>query len=78
MSEQLKIKAMRAAGVGCVLMLMIIALVVFMLPAGILIDYLTLAGSWVGGGTTFGILMLAALPPLTGAIFYYFWKWVLK
>lgn len=72
MSEQLKIKAMRAAGVGCVLMLMIIALVVFMLPTGILIDYLTLAGSWVGGGTTFGILMLAALPPLTGAIFYYF------
>ncbi|AWW52779.1 hypothetical protein Pmu3358_10195 [Pasteurella multocida] len=66
MSEQLKIKAMRAAGVGCVLMLMIIALVVFMLPTGILIDYLTLAGSWVGGGTTFGILMLAALPPLTG------------
>lgn len=45
MSEQLKIKAMRAAGVGCVLMLMIIALVVFMLPTGILIDYLTLAGS---------------------------------
>lgn len=78
MREQLKIKAMRAAGVGCVLMLIVIALLVFMLPTGILIDYLTLAGTWVGGGTTFGILMLAALPPLTGAIFYYFWKWVLK
>ncbi|XWY19436.1 hypothetical protein ACNGTO_10745 [Bisgaard Taxon 45] len=78
MNEQVKIQAMRAAGVGCVLMLILIALLVFMLPTGALIDYLTLAGIWVGGGTTFGILMLAALPPLTGAIFYYFWKWVLK
>ncbi|MGC6376703.1 hypothetical protein ACNO7L_02655 [Bisgaard Taxon 45] len=78
MNEQVKIQAMRAAGVGCVLMLILIALLVFMSPTGALIDYLTLAGTWVGGGTTFGILMLAALPPLTGAIFYYFWKWVLK
>lgn len=78
MSDQLKIKAMRAAGVGCVLMLIAIAIFVFMLPTEELIDYLTLAGGLVGGGTTFGILMLAALPALMGVIFYYFWKWVLK
>lgn len=78
MSEPLNIKAMHAAGLGCVLMLILIALLVFCLPTGVLIDYLTLAGAWFGGGTTFGILMLAALPPLMGAIFYYFWKWVLK
>ncbi|MXN88091.1 hypothetical protein K7G92_002089 [Pasteurella canis] len=76
--EQHKLKAMRAAGVGCVFMLALIAIAIFMMPTEQLIDYLTEAGRFVGGGTTFGILMLAALPPLTGAIFYYFFKWALK
>ncbi|MGC7560840.1 hypothetical protein [Pasteurella sp. PK-2025] len=78
MNEQLRTKAMHVGGIGCVLMLIVIAVWVLMLPTEALIDYLTLAGSWVGGGTTFGILMLAALPPLVGCLFYYFWKWVLK
>lgn len=78
MSDQLKIRAIRAASVGCILMLITIAIFVFILPSEELINYLTLAGNSVGGGTTFGILMLAALPPLMGGIFYYFWMWVLK
>ncbi|MFD1805174.1 hypothetical protein ACFSAV_02080 [Pasteurella oralis] len=76
--EQNKLKAIHAAGVGCVLMLVLIAIVVFTMPTELLMDYLTIAGSLVGGGTTFGILMLAVLPPLTGTIFYYLWKWALK
>ncbi|MGY4676466.1 hypothetical protein ACWIT3_01855 [Pasteurella sp. P03HT] len=75
---QHNLNAVRAAAVGCGVTLLLIAITVFMLPTEELIDYLTLAGRLVGGGTTLGILMLATLPPLTGAIFYFIWKWALK
>ena len=47
--DEIKFRAMRAAGIGCFVMLAII-----------------------------GFFMLASLPPFTGFICYYFWKWVLK
>ncbi|MFZ7275413.1 hypothetical protein [Avibacterium avium] len=70
--------AMRAAGIGCVLMLLLIAFALIKLPTAQVMDYLALAGQWVGQGTTIGILMLATLPPLTGLVFYLIWKWLTK
>ncbi|MCW9717452.1 MULTISPECIES: hypothetical protein [unclassified Avibacterium] len=70
--------AMRAAGIGCVLMLLAIAVVLIKLPTAQVMDLLTLAGQWVGQGTTVGIFMLATLPPLTGLVFYFIWKWLTK
>lgn len=73
-----EITAMRVAGIGCVLMLALIGLFVFITPTEQFIDYLTAAGELVGGKTTVGAFMLSALPPLTALIFYYVWKWLNK
>ncbi|MFQ1049782.1 hypothetical protein ACIRXL_06790 [Avibacterium paragallinarum] len=74
--QQSHSSAIRAAGIGCALMLLLIAL--FTLPSSQIVDYLTLAGEWVGQGTTVGIFMLAALPSLTALLFYFIWKWLTK
>ncbi|WP_040977442.1 hypothetical protein [Necropsobacter massiliensis] len=76
--DSIQFRAMRAAGIGCMLMLLMIGIAIFTLPSQTLIDYLTVAGRLVGQSTTVGILILAALPPLTGALCYYVWKWALK
>ncbi len=73
-----EITAMRVAGIGCVLMLILIGIFVFITPTEQFINYLTVAGELVGGKTTVGAFMLAALPPLTALIFYYVWKWLNK
>ena len=73
-----EITAMRVASIGCVLMLAVIAVFVFFTPTEQFIDYLTWAGSLVGGKTTVGTFMLAALPTLTAFIFYFLWKWLNK
>ncbi|AZI13398.1 hypothetical protein [Avibacterium paragallinarum] len=76
--QQSHSSAIRAAGIGCALMLLLIAIALFTLPSSQIVDYLTLAGEWVGQGTTVGIFMLAALPSLTALLFYFIWKWLTK
>lgn len=76
--EQNKSQAVRAAGIGCLLMLILIAFALIKLPTEQVMDYLTIMGSWVGQGTTIGILMLSTFPPLTGLMFYLIWKWLTK
>ena len=76
--DEIKFRAMRAAGIGCVVMLAIIGFFVFTTPTNALIDFLTEIGEMAGGRTTIGVFILASLPPLTGFICYYFWKWVFK
>lgn len=75
---QKQIQAMQAAGVGCGLMLAIIAYFIFTTPSNEFVDYMTQAGQLVGQGTTVGIFMLAALPPISAVIFYFGWKWITK
>ena len=74
----IKFRAMRVAGIGCFVMLAIIGFFVFTTPTDALIDFLTEVGQMAGGRTTIGAFILASLPPLTGFICYYFWKWALK
>ena len=76
--DEIKFRAMRAAGIGCFVMLAIIGFFVFTTPTNELIDFLTEVGQMAGGRTTIGVFMLASLPPFTGFICCYFWKWVLK
>lgn len=76
--DNIKFRAMRAAGIGCFVMLAIIGFFVFTTPTDVLIDFLTEVGKMVGARTTIGVFILALLPPLTGFICYYFWKWALK
>ena len=76
--DKIKFRAMRAAGIGCFVSLAIIAYFVFTTPTDVLIDFLTEIGKMAGGRTTIGVLILAALPPVTGFICYHFWRWVLK
>lgn len=76
--EQNKSQAVRAAGIGCLLMLILIAFALIKLPTEQVMDYLTIMGSWVGQGTTIGIFMLSTFPPLTGLMFYLIWKWLTK
>ena len=66
MENIIKVRAMRAAGIACFLVLAII------------VDALAEAGKMVGGGATYGTFMLEACPPVAGFIAYYFWKWVIK
>ncbi|QLB12375.1 hypothetical protein EV697_10117 [Bisgaardia hudsonensis] len=70
--------AIRAAGIGCFITLLIIGIIVFMLSSQQLIHYFTLIGEFVGQSTTVGIFIVASLPLFMGIIFYYFWLWVLK
>ena len=76
--DNIKFRAMRAAGIGCFVMLAIIGFFVFTTPTDVLIDFLTEVGKMVGARTTIGVFILASLPPLTGFLCYYFWKWALK
>ena len=64
--DEIKFRAMRAAGIGCVVMLAIIGFFVFTTPTNALIDFLTKVGEMAGGRTTIGVFILASLPPLTG------------
>lgn len=76
--QQIKSKAMRAAGIGCVFMLGLIGLFSFLMSTQQLIDSVRWIGELFGQGTTVGLVVLASLPPLAGVIAYYFCKWVLK
>ena len=78
MENLIKVKAMRAAGIACFIVLAMIGLWVFTTPSADIVEALTTAGKMVGGGTTYGAFMLAACPSLAGLIVYYFWKWVFK
>lgn len=71
-----EITAMRIAGIACVIMLAAIGVFTFTTPSDEFVTYLALLGSLVGGKTTMGVFMLAALPPLTALIAYYVWKWL--
>ena len=74
----IKVRAMRAAGIACFVVLAIIGAWIFTTPSGDIVSALSAAGKMVGGGATYGTFMLAACPPVAGFIAYYFWKWVIK
>lgn len=74
----IKVRAMRAAGIACFLVLAVIGAWIFTTPSGDIVSALSAAGKMVGGGATYGTFMLAACPPVAGFIAYYFWKWVIK
>lgn len=78
MENMIKVRAMRAAGIACFLVLAIIGAWIFTTPSGDIVSALSAAGKMVGGGATYGTFMLAACPPVAGFIAYYFWKWVTK
>ena len=78
MENIIKVRAMRAAGIACFLVLAIIGAWIFTTPSGDIVSALSAAGKMVGGGATYGTFMLAASPPVAGFIAYYFWKWVIK
>lgn len=78
MENMIKVRAMRAAGIACFLVLAIIGAWIFTTPSSDIVDALAEAGKMVGGGATYGTFMLAACPPVTGFIAYHFWKWVIK
>ena len=78
MENMIKVRAMRAAGIACFLVLAIIGAWIFPTPSGDIVSALSAAGKMVGGGATYGTFMLAACPPVAGFIAYYFWKWVIK
>ena len=78
MENMIKVRAMRAAGIACFLVLAIIVAWIFTTPSGDIVSALSAAGKMVGGGATYGTFMLAACPPVAGFIAYYFWKWVIK
>ena len=78
MENMIKVRAMRAAGIACFLVLAIISAWIYTTPSSDIVDALTEAGKMVGGGATYGTFMLAACPPVAGFIAYYFWKWVIK
>ena len=78
MENMIKVRAMRAAGIACFLVLAIIGAWIFTTPSGDIVSALSAAGKMVGGGATYGTFTLAACPPVAGFIAYYFWKWVIK
>ena len=78
MENMIKVRAMRAAGIACFLVLTIIGAWIFTTPSGDIVSALSAAGKMVGGDATYGTFMLAACPPVAGFIAYYFWKWVIK
>lgn len=78
MENMIKVRAMRAAGIACFLVLAIIGAWISTTPSGDIVSALSAAGKIVGGGATYGTFMLAACPPVAGFIAYYFWKWVIK
>ena len=78
MENMIKVRAMRAAGIACFLVLAIIGARIFTTPSSDIVDALAEAGKMVGGGATYGTFMLAACPPVAGFIAYHFWKWVIK
>ena len=78
MENMIKVRAMRAAGIACFLVLAIIGAWIFTTPSGDIVSALSAAGKMVGGGATYGTFMFAACPPVAGFIAYYFWKWVIK
>ena len=78
MENMIKVRAMRAAGIACFLVLAIIGAWIFTTPSGDIVSARSAAGKMVGGGATYGTFMLAACPPVAGFIAYYFWKWVIK
>ncbi|MBF1220666.1 MAG: hypothetical protein HXM25_03050 [Haemophilus parainfluenzae] len=78
MENMIKVRAMRAAGIACFLVLAVIGAWIFTTPSGDIVSTLSAAGKMVGGGATYGTFMLAACPPVAGFIAYYFWKWVIK
>ena len=78
MENMIKVRAMRAAGIACFLVLAIIGAWIFTTPSGDIVSALSAAGKIVGGGATYGTFILAACPPVAGFIAYYFWKWVIK
>ena len=78
MENMIKVRAMRAAGIACFLVLAVIGAWIFTTPSGDIVSALSAAGKMVGGGATYGTFMLAACPPVAGFIAYYFWKWVSK
>ena len=78
MENMIKVRAMRAAGIACFLVLAIIGAWIFTTPSSDIVDALAEAGKMVGGGATYGTFMLAACPPVAEFIAYHFWKWVIK
>ena len=71
MENMIKVRAMRAAGIACFLVLAIIGAWIFTTPSGDIVSALSAAGKMVGGGATYGTFMLAACPPVAGFIAYY-------
>ena len=78
MENMIKVRAMRAAGIACFLVLAIIGAWIFTTPSSDIVSALSAAGKMVGGGATYGPFIHAACPPVAGFIAYYFWKWVIK
>ena len=56
MENMIKVRAMRAAGIACFLVLAIIGAWIFTTPSSDIVDALAEAGKMVGGGATYGTL----------------------
>ena len=73
-----EISAMRIGSIAALIALIVIAYFSFSLPNQQFIEYLNQIGQFLGGGTTYGVLSLAAIPPFVGLLFYLIWKWAKK
>ncbi|TCT14156.1 hypothetical protein V5G99_02455 [Bibersteinia trehalosi] len=72
------VSPMQIAGIFCGITLAIIAYFIFSTPSNEFVEQLAYIGAFFGGGATYGILILAALPPLVGFSCALVWKWFTK
>lgn len=72
------ISPMKIAGLVCGITFALIAYFVFTTPSNEFVTRLAQFGAILGGGATYGILMLAVLPPLLGFSCAWLWKWLTK
>lgn len=70
-----ELSVIRIASLVCGITLAIIAYFVFSTSSTEFVDTLTKIGEFFGGGTTYGFLVLAALPPLLGFLCAFLWAW---
>lgn len=66
--------AIKIAAVICGIMFALIAYFVFSTPSNEFVEQLAYLGGLLGGGATYGILILVAVPPLVGFSCAFLWK----
>lgn len=65
----------RIASFVCGTVLAVIAYFVFSSSSAEFVETLTKIGEFFGGGTTYGFIVLATLPPLLGFSCAFLWAW---